>query len=556
MSVATTDLRALTLFEDCAPDDLVPVIDAVTATRTIGEGDVVCAEGDKADRWWIVADGLADVTVGGLYVATIGPGETIGELALLDGEPRAATVTAVTGMRLHEVDGDGFLDALQANPRLAVALARQLARRLRATNRRPVQPPAVRAAPSPTPVGVAPAAGFEPRTPGYHDDPTRHLGALREAAAVQWSDALSSYVVTRYDDVRRLSRDHSLLGSITTMNASDVPDATGVMAKHRPGHRMMIRRDGDAHLRLRRLMSKVFTPRAISRWQERAESIVARLLDAASERDAIDVIADYALPLPAQVITEMLGLPGDDTPQLRAWSRTLTTGLDPFASQADEDASMEAGRAIGEYLQQVVTDKRAAPGDDILGALLAAEDAGDVLDDNEVVAQVILLYVAGHETTLNLIGNGVTHLFAFPDQLERLRTDPTLDANAIEEVLRFDSPAQLTRRVCLQPLDLGGVTIEAGTHLTLSLASANHDPRKWGPTVDALDLARPGANEHVSFGGGAHYCLGASLARLEGAIALPRLVRRFPKMSPDYERPAWLKRVALRGVETLPVTLR
>ena len=340
------------------------------------------------------------------------------------------------------------------------------------------------------------------------------------------------------------------------MVPSDVPDLDGEMAARRPGYRMMIRRDGDDHLRLRRLVSKVFTPRAISRWQERAESIVERLLTAASERDGIDVIADYALPLPAQVITEMLGLPADDTPQLRAWSRTLTRGLDPLSSQADEEASIDAGRGIGEYLQRIVADKRNRAGDDILTALLCAEDAGDMLDDNEVVAQVILLYIAGHETTLNLIGNGVTHLLANPEQLERLRVEPSLDANAIEEVLRFDSPAQLTRRVSLETLDIDGVTIPAGSHLTLSLASANHDPRKWGPTADALDIARPGANEHVSFGGGAHYCLGASLARLEGTIALPRLLRRFPNLRADYDRPTWIERVALRGVDTLPVTLR
>jgi cytochrome P450 len=167
-----------------------------------------------------------------------------------------------------------------------------------------------------------------------------------------------------------------------------------------------------------------------------------------------------------------------------------------------------------------------------------------------------MLYIAGHETTLNLIGNGVTHLFRFPDQLDRLRLEPELDANAVEEVLRFESPAQLTRRVNLEPIEIGGVSIPAGSHLTLSLASANRDPRKWGPTADALDIARPGANEHVSFGGGAHFCLGASLARLEGKAALPRLVRRFPKMAPAYDEPAWTNRMTLRGVEKLPVTLR
>jgi cytochrome P450 len=318
----------------------------------------------------------------------------------------------------------------------------------------------------------------------------------------------------------------------------------------------MIRHDGESHLRLRRLVSKVFTPRALIRWQARADAIVERLLEAAEERDELDVIADYALPLPAQVISEMLGIPREDTAQLRAWSRTLTLGLEPFSTAEEDEAFREAGRGLTDYLRAVVADKRAHPADDILTALIEAEVDGDALDDKDVVEQVILLYIAGHETTLNLIGNGVTHGFRVPDQLAILRADPALDANAVEEVLRFDSPAQVTRRVTLEPVDIGGIEVPEGSHLTLSLAAANRDPRKWGPTADVLDLARPGANEHVSFGGGPHYCLGSSLARLEGTIALPRLLRRFPSMAPAYDEPVWVNRLALRGVETLPVSLR
>ena len=203
--------------------------------------------------------------------------------------------------------------------------------------------------------------------------------------------------------------------------------------------------------------------------------------------------------------------------QLQEWSYALSKGLDPFTTADEQAAADEAGKAMTEYLEQVIADKRGSGADDILTALLDAQDAGDVLDDEEVLAQVLLLYIAGHETTRNLIGNGLTHLFRFPDQLDRLRADPTIDANAIEEVLRFESPAQLTRRVNHAPVEVGDTTIPAGSHITLSLASANRDPRKWGPTADVLDVARPGANEHVSFGGGPHFCLGNSLARLEAA---------------------------------------
>lgn len=545
-------------------DDLRSVASAVSGERAAVGGEVICAEGDKADRWWIVADGLADVTIGGLYIATIGPGETIGELALLDGELRGATVTAVTDMALHEIDGDVFLDALLASPRLSVALLRELATRLRASNVRPPAPirttplsPARDAAPAPMPApAVDSAIQFDPRTPGYADDPAVHLGAVREAAPVHWSAAISSYVITRYEDVQPLLRSRSLVGSVGTMEAPAPPNPDGTMPRPRPGHRMMIRQDGGDHTRLRRLMSKAFTPRAIGQWQERAELIVEQLLAAAAERSELDVIADYALCLPAQVISEMLGMSADDTPVLRAWSRTLIRGLDPFSTPEAEEASATAARAMNAYLEQVIADKRVNPGDDLLTALLDARDAGDVLDDQEVIAQVVMLYIAGHETTLNLIGNGVTHLFRFPDELERLRAEPDLDANAVEEVLRFESPAQLTRRINLEPVEIGGVVIPTGSHITLALGAANRDPRKWGPSADVLDIGRPGAHEHVSFGGGAHFCLGAALARLEAKIALPRLMRRFPRMAASYDEPEWVSSVTLRGVATLPVTLR
>ena len=545
MSLATVDLAALPMFGACLPEDLQAVAAAISGSREVAQGSVICAEGDKADRWWIVEEGLADVTVDGIFVGAIGPGETVGELALLDGEPRAATVTAVTDMRLVEVDGDGFHEALLASPRLSMALLRELATRLRAGNVRTSRPSVTR----------PPALRSRSHRPAeaVELDP-RDLGGVRESGALHWSEVLSSYVVTRYEDVHRLCRDPRLVGSVATLDVSDTHGEPGV--RPRPGHRMMIRQDGDRHLRLRRLVSKVFTPRALTAWQARAETIVARLLDAADERAELDVIADYALPLPAQVISEMLGVPNEDTAQLRAWSRALTLGLEPVLTPAEEEARSEAGRALTTYLKEIVAEKRARPRDDILTALVLAEVDGETLDDKDVVEQVILLYVAGHETTLNLIGNGVVHAFRFPDQLARLRADPGLDANAVEEVLRFDSPAQLTRRVSLEPIEVGGSVIPSRSHVTLSLASANRDPRKWGPTADLLDFARQGANEHVSFGGGPHYCLGSSLARLEGGIALPRLLRRFPRMAPAYDQPTWLNRVSLRGVETLPVTLR
>jgi len=214
MGMTTAELQSLPLFGDCAEDDLRAVADAITAERDVAEGDVICAEGEKADRWWIVTDGTADVTVGGLYTATIGPGETIGELALLDGEPRAATVKAVTEMRVYEVDGHAFVDALVDHPRLALAMLREIAARLRVTNLRPA-PPAIRATRTTSRATAGLPTIFDPREPEFYDDPAAYYAACREDAAVHWSDAIASYVVTRYEDVFRLSRSRALRGSIT-----------------------------------------------------------------------------------------------------------------------------------------------------------------------------------------------------------------------------------------------------------------------------------------------------------------------------------------------------
>jgi len=559
-TTTAVELTGLDLFEGCPEEDLAVLHRAVTNERRVREGEVVCTEDEVADRWWIVVEGQADATWRGLYLGTILAGETIGELALLDGKPRTATVTATTDMVLHELEAEGFVAALLEAPAVALALLRQFATRLRATDRLPgvtATRPRPPAPPRPVAVTVTQPATLDPGVEGYFEDPYAHLASLREQAAVHWSEAIRSWVVTRYDDVHRLSRDRSLLGSVGTLDP--VATLTGQPSEAHRRRRIdktMTRRDGEDHRRLRRLVSLVFTPKAVSSWRARADRIVDELLAEAADKGAIDVMLEFALPLPVQIISEMLGMPAGDFDHLREWSRLLTRGLDPAITDEEDEAATAAGQAMFDYVGQVVADKRRHPGDDILTALIQAEEAGDRLDTEEIQAQVMTLYVAGHETTANLIGNGLTHLFRDPDQMDILRADPGLDANAVEEVLRYDSPAQFTRRVNVEPLEVGGVTIPAGSLLTLALGSANRDPRKWGPTADVLDVARPGANEHVSFGGGSHFCLGNALARLETQAALPELVRRFPRMAPVSTEPDWMHRITLRGVETLPVVLR
>jgi cytochrome P450 len=560
MPTTAVKLSGLELFGACTEEDLAALTRAVTGVRRVREGEVVCAEDEVADRWWIVVEGQADATCQGLYLGTILAGETIGELALLDGKPRTATVTATTDMVLQELEGEGFVAALLETPQVAVALLRQFATRLRATDRLPVLPatrPRPPARPRPAAVGITDAGAFDPGVDGYFEDPYAHLAPLREQAAVHWSEAINSWVVTRYDDVHRLSRDRSLLGSVGTQDpVAALTGQAAEAARRRRLDKAMSRRDGEDHRRLRRLVAMVFTPRAVSTWRDRADRIAEQLLAEVADKGAIDVMSEFALPLPVQIISEMLGMPSADMGQLRDWSRILTRGLDPAITAEEDEAATAAGQAMFDYLGQVVADKRKDPGDDILTALIQAEEAGDRLDTEEIQAQVMLLYIAGHETTANLIGNGLTHLFRFPEQMDLLRADPGLDANAVEEVLRYDGPAQFTRRVNREPLEVAGITIPEASLLTLALGSANRDPRKWGPTADILDVARPGANEHVSFGGGSHFCLGNALARLETQVALPKLVRRFPRMEPASTEPAWMHRITLRGVETLPVVLR
>jgi len=554
-------LAELALFDGCTTSDLESLSSAVTGVRRLPEGTVLCREGENADRWWIVEDGLAEVTVGGLYVATIGPGESVGELALLDGQARNATVTASTDMVLHEVDGALFLDLLAEHPKVALALLREVAVRLRATTEQTARPPA----PSSPPAAVVvprrtvpgEAVTFNPFAPGYFSNPYAQYADLRDSSPLYLDRLSNAYLVTRYADVHRLSRDRSL--TVGTAKAASTPVIEAEIARNDSGggvsHRMMLRRDGDDHSRLRTLLARAFTPKAISAWRDRTEVVVGAVLSNLSELESIDVIADFAAVLPAMIISEMLGIPEDDTDQLSSWSQAMTKTLDPLNTPREEAESVEATKKMAEYIATVVAAKEVSGSGDILTALIEAEVAGDRLTREELVAQVMLLYMAGFENALNLVGNGLVHLFEFPDQMDRMRTDPSLDANAIEELIRFDSPVQFTRRVCAEPLEIGDVTAPPGSLLFLGLGAANRDPEQWGAGAELLDLARPRANEHASFGGGPHHCLGSSLARLEAKVALPQLVRRFPRMEPAYGAPAWGARMIVRGVERLPVRL-
>jgi len=323
----------------------------------------------------------------------------------------------------------------------------------------------------------------------------------------------------------------------------------------------MLLLDPPDHTRIRRLVASAFTVRSVDRLRPRVEALADELLDdiaasaATSGGAPVDLMSAFAFPLPFQVITELLGMPEGDRDQLRALSHTITQSLEPMLDEATLRATLAASDEMHRHVLDAIEWKRRNPADDLLSAMIAAEEDGERLTTAELSDQVVLLYLAGHETTVNLIGNGTLALLRHRDQLERLVADPGLDANAVDELLRWDSPVQLSRRIVLEELEVAGEPVRPGDIVMTLLGAANRDPDHWGPTAGRLDLGRSGAGAHLSFGSGIHHCLGAALARLEGAVAIGALVRRFPAMELATDEPAWNGRIILRGLDTLEVAL-
>ena len=397
--------------------------------------------------------------------------------------------------------------------------------------------------------------GFNPLDPGFPANPYPHYAALRSTAPV-FSTGMGPWLLTRYDDVVRVLRDPTM--SVEARDTTAFPLPPEMMERigdRSRGSRAMLSLDPPDHDRLRRLVAKTFTPKTVAQLAPLCDRLVGSALDDAEARGEMDVIADLAFLLPFTVISEMLGMPMDRRDDLRAWSGALVKTLDPVFSMEEFEAALDAGDAMTAYVNAVIDEKRARPTDDLLSALIAAEDQGDMLDEQELIDQVILLYVAGHETTVNLIGNATLALLRNPDQAARLRADASLDQNAIEELLRYDPPVQFSGRLSTRELTIDDITLPPGSMLMTGLAAANRDPAKWGPTADELDLGRENAGAHVAFGGGIHHCLGAALARLEGRSAIPALFRRFPDIALVDDAPVYNGRFVLRGMLALPVTV-
>jgi cytochrome P450 len=402
---------------------------------------------------------------------------------------------------------------------------------------------------------VPPAPLFDPFAPGFTDDPYPQYAALRAAAPV-YEHPLGFWLLTCYEDVSWLLR--------AGLSVEDRNIAEGPLAQLREqmrgeqiptaGGLSMLDRDPPDHTRLRRLVSKAFTPRAIAALQPHIAALVDVMLDAAERQRRVDLVEALAFPLPFAVIAEMLGTPPADQERIRQLTGTVVRSLEPVNDPGLVSAITAAEIELNGIAAEMIAWKRRNPAGDLLTALIHAEDDGDMLGDDELIAQTLLLYIAGHETTVNLIAGGALALLRHPGQLGLLRSDPALAATAVEELLRYDSPVQASRRITVEPVKVRDITIPAGAFVMTSLGSANRDERFWGADAAELRLRRADARQHVAFGAGPHHCLGASLARLEATIAFQRLVGRFPGLALDGDV-TWNGRINLRGPAHLPVSV-
>lgn len=399
---------------------------------------------------------------------------------------------------------------------------------------------------------------FNPLLPGYLENPYPHHSDIRNLAPVQ--SVFERWALFRYDDCFTMLRDASM--SVEEKN-SDIAGSARVALEERIADEVGFRRrrdlsilniDPPKHTRLRRLVSKAFTPRTIEGLRPMIQRLVDDQLDGVSAAGGGDVVDACAFPLPFDVINDMLGMPEADKETIKTWSGHMVKALDPIVSEEIVRLAVESAMKMNEHLVDVIEWKRANPADDLLTLLIDAEEDGDRMSTEELMAQVLLLFVAGHETTVNLIGTGFYELLRNPEQLAVWRDDPEIASNAIDELLRYISPVQMTRRIALKEVEFGGVTIPPRAFVLAVIASANRDPDKFGPDADQLDLTRSDAGQHLAFGSGSHYCLGSSLAKLEAEIAIGSLIERFPnaKLAGD---PVWNGRLNLRGLEALPISV-
>lgn len=395
---------------------------------------------------------------------------------------------------------------------------------------------------------------WNPLDSAYQQDPVPTYTALREGDPVHYSEILRGWVVSRYEDIDAVLRDHRRFSNASrlTNGAADVP--AGVEAAP-----SMLLVDQPDHTRLRSLVNHAFTPRAIEAIRPRIEAFMDALIAEVGGARRFDLMQAIAVPLPVAVISEMIGIPQADRARFKTWSDAVARSLEPTMSAHELTEAMRAREALRAYFTPLIEDRRAHPRDDLITALVRAEEEGDRLSHAEVISTLNLLLIAGNETTTNLIGNGMLALLRHPDALRHLTHNssagrPEAIEAAVEEMLRFDSPVQVNGRVALEDVTIGGQAISRGQRVVLLQGAGNHDPHHVADP-DAFDPVRGGEHGdkgHLAFGRGIHHCLGAPLARLEAQIVFPRILARWPNIRLA-AKPRYRDNVVLRGLTALDV---
>ena len=390
-----------------------------------------------------------------------------------------------------------------------------------------------------------------PMLPENRGDPYRIYRFIRESEPVHHAPD-GSWILTRYDHSAALVRDPRF--STNPALLTEGPDAAALSPVRQVGSSLMMFLDPPDHTRLRSLVSQAFTPRMVEALRPRIQSLVDELLDAVVETGQMDVLADLAYPLPTVVICELLGVPAEDRDQFKGWSADASRLLDGYLDKSAMDKGMVAGMYLFQYFTDLVEARRKEPRNDLLSAMLAAEEDGARLTHAELLSTATLLFIAGFETTMNLVGNGTLALLRNPDQLVRLREDPSLIRTGVEELLRYDGPVHVTARIATQDVEIGGEVVREGEQAVAILGAANRDPDQF-PDADRLDVART-PNRHLGFGGGPHFCLGAALARMEGQIAFDTMLRRLPDMELATTEPTYRDHYVIRGLDELEIRFR
>lgn len=399
---------------------------------------------------------------------------------------------------------------------------------------------------------------LEPAGSEFRNDPFPIYRRLRDEDPAHWSPQLKAWVLTRYDDVKRVCLDERMSSDrLRPFFASLPPAQAGRMAELiRILTLWMVFRDPPEHTRLRRLASRVFHVRSIQALRPNVEALSAWLLGRLAGRERFDFIAEFAGPLPALVIIDMLGAPRGELERLKRLSDEMALFIGSArASEAKYDRAEAATREMAGFFREMIAERRAAPRDDLLSQLVQLEDNGERFTEDELVATCVLLLFAGHETTTHHLANGLLALTRFPGEMARLRRDPTLAAAAVEELLRYDGPIGAQVRIVQEEAQVfHGRQLRPGERVFLMMNSANRDPRAYADP-DRVDLARNGV-AHLSFGFGAHLCLGFPLARLEGQIALPALLAQWREIEVDAPFLEWIDSMVLRGMKALPLRVR